>query len=392
MEKFKEIFYNTKSGYVSKNNFIKAVKLLELNVKEAEKWYDKQPVNQIYKKQNQKKKYRRIESLEPGNLQIDLMIMSKFPSNKNKGYNYILNIMDVYSRYIKSYALKKKKPDEIFPHIKSYIKEFRVLYPDNNISVTVDDGKEFLGKVKSYFYQENIKIYIATPNDNSKLRNMIVERYHRTFWEKLRKILTHEDSLKWVDYYEDITQNYNTSIHSRTKMTPESIFIDKKPRFTNTIVSKNSKTSDIIVGDTVRVLKNKKLFSKKSFTPNWSIRTYIIEKIQGKRYFVNNKKQSYLSRELQKVEPKEIKEEPKEELKEEPKEEPKEEIKEEPKEEPKKTFNEQMKEHKKVTKKIRTMKRENIGDVDEEGKIIINKRLVPTREKRERKKPQRFGY
>lgn len=291
MDKLKELFYNSKSGYMSKNKIIKIVS----------DWYDEQPVNQIYKKQDQKRKFKRIESLEPGNLQMDLMIMSKFPKNKNNGYNYILNIMDVHSRYVKSYPLKNKKPDDIIPHIKSYIKEFRGLYPENNISITVDDGKEFLGKVKSYLFQENIKIYIATAKSNTKLRNMIVERYHRTFWEKLRKILTYENSLKWVDYMNDITQNYNNSIHSRINMTPESIFIDKKPRMVNTIVSNNKTNIIFNVGDTVRVLKNKKMFTKKSFTPNWSIRTYLIDRVEGNRYFIKNKKQSYLSRELQKV-------------------------------------------------------------------------------------------
>ena len=40
---------------MSKNKFIKVAKLLEINKKEAEEFYDKQAVNQIYKNRNQKK-------------------------------------------------------------------------------------------------------------------------------------------------------------------------------------------------------------------------------------------------------------------------------------------------------------------------------------------------
>ena len=263
MEKLNEIFYNTKSGYMSKNRFIKVAKLLKVSYKDASEYYDKQAVNQIYKKQNQSKKYTPIESprYEPGDLQIDLMIMSKFPKNQNKGYQYMLNILDVYSRYVKSYPIKTKSDKEVFIHVEQYVKEFRKIYPKNKISVTIDNGSEFKGKVKKFFNDEGIKIYIATPNENTKMRNMLVERYHRTFWEKLRKILTHEESLKWINYYEDITENYNNSIHSRTKMSPKSIFIDKEERSLDSLVyAKNKNTLN--VGDIVRILKNKKLFTK----------------------------------------------------------------------------------------------------------------------------------
>jgi len=374
MEKLNEVFYNSKTGYISKKKFVDVAKLLKIKKKDAEDFYEKQAVNQIYKKSDQKNKFRSIESprYEPGDLQIDLQILTRFPKNENKKYLYLLNILDVYSRYVKSYPLKSKSPDEIYPYIKKYIEDFRKLYPKNEISVTVDKGNEFLGKVKKYLNEQEIKIYIATPVNNTKNRNYLVERYHKTFWEKLRKILTHEESLKWIDYYEDITDNYNNTIHSKTKMTPKSIFIDKQLRSIETQLNlkPQNKNENFQVGDVVRVLKNKKEFTKKSFTANWSINKFKISRIEGNRYFVtymngNDKKGSYLARELQKID---------EDM------------------QNKDEYIRKTKNRKKEVIKVRKLRKEKIHDVDDEGKYKVNKRLKPLNEKRIINVPERFGY
>lgn len=352
-----ELFYNTKKGYMSKIKFIEAAALLNISKEDAEDFYNNQSVNQIYKKQNQKKKFKHIEAPfhAPGCFQIDLMIMTKFPKNQNKGNQYLLNILDVYSRYVKSFPIKHKSDKDTFPHIKNHIDNFKKEYPDNIISVTLDAGNEFKGLVKKYFDENDIKIFISTPNDNTKLWNMLVERYHRTFWEKLRKVLTHNESLKWFDYYEDITNNYNNTIHSKTKKTPYSIFINKEIRDPETENINPIKSSDELnEGETIRILKNKKQFTKKSFTPNWSISTYLIYKKEGNRYHLkylngNIKKGTYLARELQKVNNENSHEK----------------------------YQKQTNENNKLNKVIRKKRKENIHNVDDDGNFNINKRLIP---------------
>lgn len=56
MDKLKEIYYNSKTGYMSKEKFIKVAKMMKINKKEAEEFYENQPVNQIYKKTRPKNK------------------------------------------------------------------------------------------------------------------------------------------------------------------------------------------------------------------------------------------------------------------------------------------------------------------------------------------------
>jgi ribosomal protein L21E len=372
MSKLNEIYYNSKTGYMSKDKFIKIAKMMGVSKEMAENFYNSQSVNQIYKERDQKQKYRSIESPrnEPGTLQMDLLIMTKFKAKTNQGYNYILNILDVYSRYVKAYVIKNKEPEHILPHVKEYVIEFRKLYPKNTISVTMDYGNEFRGVLKEYFKKENIEIYIASKSTNTKNRNYLVERFHRTFWEKLRKIMTHEGSQKWLDYYQDIVENYNNQIHSKTQMTPKSIFIDKQLRTMETLIT-NPIKQNFKAGDRVRIIIEGKIFDKKSFEPKWSIEIYEITKIENNRYFVKNKKglelkQSFLERELQKTENEnsgKVEE-----------------------------FREKGEVVKKIKQKVRRLQREKIHEVDEDGEYIIDEKLKPEREKRIRKPVNRLLF
>ena len=79
-----------------------------------------------------------------------------------------------------------------------------------------------------YFKEKFFSIYIANPSDNTKNRTQLIERFHRTFRQKLRKIFIKEDTLRWIDYLDDIIKNYNNQIHSYIRMKPIDVFKYKK--------------------------------------------------------------------------------------------------------------------------------------------------------------------
>lgn len=371
-DKLKSFFYDPSKGYKSKNKLVQLAtkEKIKLSKADIEKWYDEQPVNQIYKPKKQKGKYKAIwcPYNAAGCMQVDLQILTKFNSRNNKGFNYLLNILDIYSRYVYSYPIKKKSPTEILPHIKEFYNEFRKLYPHNAMSMTCDDGKEFKGSVKQFLEEKNIKIFIANPKDNTKMRTMLVERYHRTFWDLLKKVLTSKDTDRWIDYHDSIITNYNNTLHSHIGNTPFNVFIKKQNRNLKLLPKKEGIQQDFKEGDNVRYLKNKNQFTKQSFAPKWSIKTYQIHSINGNRMSIKEgdkvKRGTFLSRELQKVQAQELKS----------------------------NMVKELKEH----KKTQVIKRKNVKtglDVNKEtGKLEINKRLKPANEKRIRKAPTRLIY
>ncbi|GFY09937.1 uncharacterized protein TNCV_3698991 [Trichonephila clavipes] len=76
---------------------------------------------------------------------VDLQKLSRF----NKGYRYILTIIDVMSRYLRVYAIKDKKADTI---AKIFSKIFKEVKPKN---IQTDKGSEFHNKTLSALFKKH---------------------------------------------------------------------------------------------------------------------------------------------------------------------------------------------------------------------------------------------
>jgi hypothetical protein len=274
---------------------------IKLTQKQIKEHYNDQPVNQIYKTSKINQTFTRITSKygAVGSLQMDLLILMKYRT-KNNGYQYMLNIIDIYSRKAWSFAIKQKTPIEILPHIKLVIKEITKQYPHNIISMTHDGGSEFKGVIKQYFNDKHIYIVLANPEDNTKMRTMVVERFNRTMWQKLSKELFLKGDLQWVNIYEKITHKYNNLTHSFARRKPDDMFYNHLASNHEPYFVAPKKIFEM--GDKVRYLITKTKFEKKSFTPNYSIDVYTINDKLNDRYYlkINNKviRKSFLSREL----------------------------------------------------------------------------------------------
>jgi transposase InsO family protein len=104
---------------------------------------------EIHKPVKQKFERRSVYATKPNDIwSIDLVDMSNIKEDNNN-VTFLLNIIDVYSRYAYSFPLKSKKPSEILNAIKS-------------IKVTLDNiwsdqGTEFYNKdFKKYCHDNNV--------------------------------------------------------------------------------------------------------------------------------------------------------------------------------------------------------------------------------------------
>jgi hypothetical protein len=158
-------FYNPKIGLVNADQFYENLKKQGLKVSRGEitKFYEQLPVNQIFKEHTDttmnviRSPYETV-----GTLQMDLMDISKF-SRKNHGYKFILNIIDVWSRHVWSYAIKNKKPETIYPALDKVLFRIRRGYPHNVITITSDMGSEFKGSLNKLYDQYNVQRYEVNP-------------------------------------------------------------------------------------------------------------------------------------------------------------------------------------------------------------------------------------
>jgi len=304
-EIIKKIYYDPEQGYISANQLYQ--KLKELGYKytqiQVKKWYDSQQVNQIYKET--KPVYQKIISPfgSVGCVQCDLMDINKF-FRQNEGYHYIFNAIDIFSRYLWAYPIKNKKSTSTLECLKIIIKEIKSKYPKNFLTLTCDNGSEFLGVFKKYLHSENIKIFYNDPNSvTAKTHMAIVERVNRTMWGFIKKYTAANNTLIFVDKIPDFVKNYNNKVHGTIKMKPIDAFNGTKIP----IHEINDIISGINIGDKVRTIRKIKKFDKAGFSQKWSETIYEVIEKNGNRFSLKNINNgnkltiTYLPRELQKI-------------------------------------------------------------------------------------------
>jgi hypothetical protein len=317
MDQLKEIFYDPKNAYPNINQLSKLAKKkgVIFNTNELKEFYNGQQINQLFKPRR-KEDYDKIRSLydQTGTFQADLMDVSRW-QNKNKNVSFLLNIIDVFSRYAWSIPLTSKKSieGEIAEKLEGVYKQFRKLYPNNPIVLETDNGNEFLGDVSKINKKYQVQEYKNDPKRITAHTTMgLIERFNRTLLMKLKKhIYTH--SLHYLDSLDDFVNFYNKTVHPAIHDTPKNIFMKKRrpiryipvPDEVSTV---KLKKYDIVVGDLVRLRKDPQVFDKKTLTPTQSNKIYqVVDIINGKKYVIQNlekekpKNKFYIKRELEKL-------------------------------------------------------------------------------------------
>lgn len=208
--------------------------------------------------------------------------------SQNKGYKYIMILLDFYSRYVFAMPLKSKDTPEI---IKAFDNVFKNnVDPEFNIPriptfICSDEESAIMSKdFDSFAKSMEFSVY----NAFGKNGVAPVESFIRTFKEKLAFFWTRQRR-NWIDHYADIISNYNLSKHSTLinkdgeKVSPHEVYIDGVPLKEETeAYPENPKTKyDLDIGDRVRFKMNKDLSSvkKKSLLPNYSIDVYKVTDI-----------------------------------------------------------------------------------------------------------------
>ena len=191
----------------------------------------------------------------------DMQLISKF----NKGFRFLLCVIDIYSKYAWVVPLKYRKGISIFSAFQS------ILYKSNRKpnNIWLDNGSEFYNRsMKSWLEKNDIEMY-STHNEG---KSVVADRFLRTIKNKIYKHMTSISKNVYIGKLDDIVNEYNNTKHRTTKMKP----IDVKD---NTYIDFGKQVYDndpiFKVGDHVRISKYKNIFAK-GYTPNWSEEIFVI--------------------------------------------------------------------------------------------------------------------
>ena len=194
----------------------------------------------------------------------DLVEMQEW-KKQNKGYRYMLNVIDVHSKYAWSVPLKDKTGKTVLGAFKQIVNSSG-RKPDH---IWVDEGKEFYNKDMDEWIKENNINRYSTHGEH---KSAVVERFNRTLKTIMWKRFTAENTRNWIDMLDKLLLQYNNKKHSTIKMTPTEASQMHDP----VELKEQSKFS---VGDQVRISRIKGIFEK-GYLPNWSEALYTVHEVK----------------------------------------------------------------------------------------------------------------
>ena len=285
----KRIYYDPVTGFQGVQNLYKRAKESDptITTRKVEAWLKRQATNQIHAAPERIKHYWPIKSNYKDHIwQTDLLDVSAMAHN-NSGVNFLLCVVDIYTRFAWVRALKNKEAKTVTTAFLDILEESKrspkILMSDN--------GSEYVNKsFKALETKFDIEPSYAEPGDHH--RQGIVERFNKTIRAKMVCYMTAYKTKKYLSVLDSLVKNYNTSPHSSlggyTPSKPDDAKIAK------IIAKKEFKASqeqtEFDVGDEVRSLKNRVMF-KKHAIPKYSSTVHTItNNVGNKRYELDNGK------------------------------------------------------------------------------------------------------
>jgi len=130
-----------------------------------------------------------------------------------RGYKFILTIVDVFSKFAWAIPLKSKTGIEMTETFEKILKESGRVPK----KIWSDKGKEYYNKIFLKFLKDRgIELYSV----ESEIKCSVAERFNRTLKEMMYRKFTELESRKWVKLLPELVDEYNHRVHSTIKMTP----------------------------------------------------------------------------------------------------------------------------------------------------------------------------
>ena len=230
---------------------------------------------------------------------LDILDLKDYGPENNRGYRYVLVVIDSFSKFGWTIPLKNKNALTI----KVSFEKILISSKRKPGLIESDRGKEFYNNIfQDFLNKNNIKIY----SRNTSVGAVSAERFNRTIRNLLKKPVFEKGDSNWIDILDTITKQYNNRIHSSTKLSPEDASLKKNEGFVyKNLLDKRKKIKPKYqINDLVRTADLKTTFSKSDMT-NWSYKLYkiteiIIDTIPS--YKIDNLKERYNESLLKKTE------------------------------------------------------------------------------------------
>ena len=222
--------YHSPEGYCGFATFWKLIKKhnydesLNITKEITKDYYQSIPEVARFAEVKKPKHFKHILASYPNQThQADLIKMDSDKTGKQEGFNYILSIVDVYTRYASGSAIKRKSGESLKDAINEAYKNTLLNFPD---MLMVDEGKEFDNPQVKELLKEHKTTLLVNPTTNHNYTG-VVERFNKSIEKRIFQRqghveLSEADSSqtdkyrmypKWVEFLQDSMYDYNHSPH-----------------------------------------------------------------------------------------------------------------------------------------------------------------------------------
>ena len=209
----------------------------------------------------------------------------------NKGVNYILVVIDIFSRFLQVSPLKRKDGVTVLNGLKSVLDTNTF---DGIRKLNTDSGREFYNKhVHGYLRNKNIALYST---HSREIKASIAERVIRTLKGKIYRYMTHANTLKYLDVLHDIVNSYNNSPHrglggGQTPAKVHKLNDDDEIKsqfdlmYKRDIHTRRRSRSSLAVGQAVRIADSERnAVFRRGFTVQNTLEIFKVRKVDKKYY------------------------------------------------------------------------------------------------------------
>ena len=195
-----------------------------------------------------------------------MQLISKF----NKGFRFLLCVIDIFSKYAWVVPLKGKKGVSIVNAFQSIL-EISNRKPNK---IWVDKGSEFYNSSFKKWLQDKEIVMYSTHHEG---KYVIAERFIRILKNKIYKHMASISKNVYIAKLDDTVNECNNIYHRTIKIKPIDV---KDDTYIYIAKEVNDKDPKFKVGDHVRISKYKKFFAK-GYTPNWSEDIFVLKGIKN---------------------------------------------------------------------------------------------------------------
>ena len=192
-------------------------------------------------------------------------------------------MIDILSRRSFIYPIKSRETNDLLKGFNLFLDDLKDLnkYCNKVIGDNEFNNNQFINLLN----KNNVEYSFHVAADDHFIKNSsnslgIIDRFVKTIKLKILKYQKLTGNINYIDVIDDILKNYNNSLHTSIKTTPEKMFhndgqqeeLKKKNDIYNDITKEQF---NLNIGDYVRGVKKTKLFDKQNQT--YSSKIYIIK-------------------------------------------------------------------------------------------------------------------